>query len=84
MRKILIVATTAVSLVAVIPAYAGSDNTEPRGGIDIGPMGQCFDVRACGHPGREAYGLARGCQMIRERMTTDNGRVIYKRHRVCN
>jgi hypothetical protein len=84
MRKILIAAAAAASLAATIPAYAGSDNTEPRGGIDIGPMGQCFDARVCGHYGRDAYAFAHGCQTVRERVTTDSGRVNYKRHRVCN
>ena len=47
---------TAVILIA--PPALASDNTnrEDRGGIKIGPLGQCFDARACagyygGYPG---------------------------------
>jgi hypothetical protein len=82
MRKILFAAAAAASLAAAIPAYAG-DSTENRGGIDIGPMGQCFDARACGHA-RGAYAYVHGCPMVRERIVTETGRVIFKRHRVCN
>jgi hypothetical protein len=42
---ILFAAAAAASLAAAIPAYA-NENTENRGGIDIGPLGQCFDARA--------------------------------------
>jgi hypothetical protein len=83
MRKILFAAAAAASLAAAIPAYAGGDSTENRGGIDIGPMGQCFDARACGHA-RGAYASTHACSMVRERVVTENGRVIFKRHRVCN
>lgn len=87
MRKLLFAAATATSLVAAVPAFA-APNTDPTGGYDYGPMGQCFDPRVCGH-GRGAYAFApfgsgQGCPMfVRERVVTDSGRVIYKRHRVC-
>lgn len=51
-----------------------------RGGIDIGPLGQCFDPRACGDK-RDAYA---SCSLVRERIVTPNGHVTYRRHRVCN
>jgi hypothetical protein len=46
---------TAVILIAA-PAFASDINREDRGGIKIGPVGQCFDARACagyygGYPG---------------------------------
>jgi hypothetical protein len=82
MRKILFVAAAAASFAAAIPAYA-SDNTEDRGGIAIGPLGQCFDPRACGYA-RGAYASAGGCYMVRERVVTANGRVIFRRHRACD
>jgi hypothetical protein len=64
-----------------VPAMvlAGKDDTG-RGGIDIGPLGQCFDPRACGDK-RDAYA---SCSMVRERIVTPNGHVTYRRHRVCN
>jgi hypothetical protein len=84
MRKILFAVAAAASLAAAIPAYA-SDNTENRGGIDIGPMGQCFDARACGHGhGRGAYASVNECPMVRERVVTASGHVIFRRHRVCD
>jgi hypothetical protein len=36
-------------LSAAAPAIASDrDRTSSRGGIHIGPLGQCLDVRACG------------------------------------
>jgi hypothetical protein len=52
-----------------------------RGGIDIGPLGQCFDPRACGDKRDDAYA---SCSLVRERIVTPNGHVTYRRHRVCN
>jgi hypothetical protein len=84
MRKLLFAAATAMSLVAAIPALA-KDNTEMdglnTGGFDIGPLGQCFDARGCG---RGAYAYAHACPMVRERIVTESGRVIFRRHRVCD
>jgi hypothetical protein len=84
MRKLLFAAAAATSLVAAVPAFA-APNTDPDGGYDYGPMGQCFDARVCGHS-RGAYAFApfgQGCPMVRERVVTESGHVIFKRHRVC-
>jgi len=87
MRKLLFAAAAATSLVAAVPAFA-NDQTDQRGGYDYGPLGQCFDARACGHS-RGAFGAyafapsGEGCQMVRERVVTDSGHVIFRRHRVC-
>src|ERR1700681_3400328 len=59
---------------------AGNDN-EPRGGADIGPLGQCFNPPDCGNK-RAAY--AAHCPLVRERIVTSSGNVIYKRHPVCS
>jgi hypothetical protein len=85
MRKLLFVAAAATSLVAAAPAFAAKDYTASKGGIDVGPLGQCFDPRDCG-PGRGAKTVALGheCSMARERVVTKDGRVMFKRHRVCN
>jgi len=88
MRRILFAAAAATSLVAASPGFA-APNTDPDGGYDYGPMGQCFDARACGHSrgGFGAYGFApfgQRCQMVRERVVTDSGHVIFRRHQVCN
>jgi hypothetical protein len=89
MRKLLLAAAAATSLAAAVPAFAAPD-TDENGGYDVGPMGQCFDARACGH-GRGAFAFGRGafafvpaCHMVRERVETENGHVIFKRHRVCS
>jgi hypothetical protein len=81
MRKLLFAAAATTALVAAAPAFA-APNTDPDGGYDYGPMGQCFDARACGH-GRSAFGFAPSCSMVRERVVTDSGHIIFKRHRVC-
>ena len=82
MRKLLLAAAAATSLVAAVPAFAAPD-TDENGGYDIGPMGQCFDARACGH-GRRAFAFVPACHMVRERVETENGHFIFKRHRVCS
>jgi hypothetical protein len=84
MKKILFAAAAATSLVVAVPAFA-NDQTDPRGGYDYGPMGQCFDARVCGHS-RGAYAFAPfgGCRMMRERVVTESGHVIVRRHRVCD
>jgi len=61
MRKILLCMFAAGLLGAAAPAFASDNNREDRGGIDVGPLGQCFDLT---HPsacrgyarGRYAYG----------------------------
>jgi hypothetical protein len=88
MRTLLFVAAAATSLVATAPAFA-NEQTDQHGGYDYGPMGQCFDARACGHS-RGAFGayafapFGGGCHMVRERVVTDGGHVIFRRHRVCD
>jgi hypothetical protein len=66
-----------------VPAVVLVKDDDPRGGYDYGPMGQCFDPRVCGH-GRGAYAFAYSCPMVRERLVTANGNVIFRRHRVCS
>lgn len=50
MRKLLVFGVAAAAILsAAAPAIASDhDRVGSRGGIDIGPLGQCFDVRACG------------------------------------
>ncbi len=82
MKTLLFAAVTAMSLLAV-PAFA-NDKNDSKGGFDVGPLGQCFDARACGHrAGHHSFAFAPGCHMVRERMTTESGHVIFKKHKVC-
>ncbi len=92
MRTLLFAAAAVTTLVAAVPASAqvvgGNWHASPGiilvkgGGYDYGPMGQCFDARVCGH-GRGAYASAHACSIYRERIVTESGRVIFKRHRLC-
>lgn len=62
MRKMFLCMLAAGALAATAPAFASDkDNSEDRGGIDIGPLGQCFDPGACGYSrGGYSYGYAFG------------------------
>ena len=49
-------------------------------GFDVGPLGQCFNQPDCG--GRQrAY--AYQCPMVRQRIETPSGRVVYRMRHVC-
>ena len=82
MRNLLLVTAVATTLVATVSgsALAGNDN-EPRGGADIGPLGQCFNPPDCGHA-RPAS--ASQCPLVRERIVAPSGHVIFKRRHVCS
>lgn len=96
MKTILFAAAAVTMLIAGVPASAQvvsgmqqgptitlvKDENE-RGGYDYGTMGQCFDARVCGH-GQGAYASAIGCSIYRERVVTQSGRVMIRRHRICS
>jgi hypothetical protein len=75
MNKLLFAATATIALAAAVPASAYTSR-----GYDIGPLGQCFDPPDCGHA-RASYAQ---CPMVRERVVTASGHVIFRRHRVCS
>ena len=89
MRNIFIVATVAAVLAGSHFAWAADNNAgEYHGGADIGPFGQCFSPPDCGgrertngYNGRGSY--AQGCPIVRERVVTDSGRVIFRQRRAC-
>ena len=65
MQKLLVCGIAAAAfLSAAGPTIASDrDRTSQRSGSDIGPLGQCFDARACGrayYRGPYGYGLATG------------------------
>lgn len=85
MKKLLFAATAAVALMAAAPAsaqvYFGAD---PSGaGVRVGPFG--FGVGPSYDPywrdGYYTYGAE--CPLVRERIVTPSGRVIFRTHRVC-
>jgi hypothetical protein len=79
-----LLAVTLLALASAAPATAANDNqSKNRGGADYGPMGQCFDARVCDGRGSYAF-LPGGCHMVRERIVTEDGRVIFRRHRTCD
>jgi len=62
MQKLFISGFAAAAILsAAAPAIASDhDRTSQRGGIEIGPLGQCFDARACGrgyYRGHHGYAL---------------------------
>ena len=91
MKKLLIAASTvgilaAASLPAAAQFYVGAD----RGGVgvEVGPLGVGVGPRygwrdPDWRDGYYAYGTA-DCRVYRERIVTPNGRVIVRRHRVCD
>ena len=64
-----------------VPSIVLVKDDSGHGGIDIGPLGQCFDPRVCG---TTSAAYANNCPLVRERIVTQSGKVIFRRHRVCN
>jgi hypothetical protein len=91
MRKLLITAAAAGTLVAAAPAsaqvYFGAD---PGGvGVGVGPVefgvGPRYDpYRYRYWRDRDEYAYAGECRVTRERIETPSGRVIYRTHRDCD
>jgi hypothetical protein len=92
MRNLVFGLTAAAALVAAVPAsaqvYLGAG---PGGaGVQVGPfgagVGPAYDGGGprgyYGGPEYRAYGAA-GCRVVRERVDTPSGRVIFRTHRVC-
>jgi hypothetical protein len=89
MRKIFIVAAAAAfSAGPQFASAADSNSGQYKGGADIGPLGQCYSPPDCGgrertngYNGRGSY--AQDCPIVRERVVTDSGRVIFRQRRAC-
>ncbi|HZP77047.1 MAG TPA: hypothetical protein VFB45_12955 [Pseudolabrys sp.] len=78
MKKLIFAATAAIALTAAIPAsaqiYAGAD---PGGvGVRVGPLG-------VGVGPDYGWGYRGDCRLVRERIVTPSGRVIFRTHRDC-
>ena len=90
MRNLLLATTMVVALVAATPAsaqfYVGAD---PGGvGVQVGPLGAGVGPRygwreRHWRDGYQAYGAA-DCRVIRERIVTPSGNVIFKTRRICD
>jgi hypothetical protein len=91
MKKLLTAAAVAAAtLVTAVPAsaqfYAGAD---PGGvGVQLGPFGVGVGPRYGWHDrdynrGYRSYG-AGDCRVIRQRIVTPGGRVIFRTRRICD
>jgi hypothetical protein len=79
MRKLLFATAAAAAFVAAIPASAQVvyADPEPGVGVQVGPFGFGVGPR---------YGWQRytyDCPLVRERIVTADGRVIFRMHREC-
>jgi hypothetical protein len=84
MRKVLFAAAAVAALIAAVPAsaqvYLGAD---PGGaGVQVGPFG--FGVGPRYGWRDHANDYAYNCPLVRERIVTADGRVIFRTHRVCD
>ena len=88
MNKLLFAAVAATTLGLAAPAsaqfFVGAD---PGGvGVQVGPLGAGVGPRFYGdrwHRGYGAYAYG-DCRVVRERIVTPRGRVIFRTHRVCD
>ncbi len=82
MRQLLFAAAALGTLVAAAPASAQVSFGVDRGGVEFG-VGPRHD-----HDWRDRgwrdYGYARDCRVIRDRVETPSGRVIYRTRRQCD
>ena len=91
-KKTVFAAAVAAAVLSAPDFASASGNRgsgEYHGGFDIGPLGQCFNPPDCGrhedingYGGRGSYG--RSCPIVRERVVTPSGNVVYQRRRVCS
>jgi hypothetical protein len=82
MRQLLLAAVAIGTLVAAAPASAQISFGVDRGGVEFG-VGPRHDWRDRDRGWRD-YGYARDCRVIRERVETPSGRVIYRTRRECD
>ena len=85
MRNILLTTVAAVTLFAAMPAsaqvYFGAD---PGGaGVQVGPFGFGVGPRYYGYRDYD-YDYGYRCPLVRERVVTPRGNVIYRMHRSCD
>ncbi|HEX9322377.1 MAG TPA: hypothetical protein VF913_09690 [Xanthobacteraceae bacterium] len=84
MKQLLFGAAAAALLIAAVPAsaqvYLGAD---PGGvGVQVGPFGLGVGPRYGWYD--EGYAYSPDCPLVRERIVTPSGRVIFRTHRVCD
>ena len=91
MRKLLLAAVAFGLLAATVPASAQVYSDRWGTGVQVGPfefgVGPRYDRRYWrddwGDRGRYAYGMS-GCRVVRDRVETPSGRIIFRTHRICD
>jgi hypothetical protein len=89
MRKLAVVLAAAAAIGVAAPAsaqlYLGAD---PGGvGVQVGPFGAGIGPDYWGPRQREYYTEGYGggeCSLVRQRVVTPSGRVVYRTQRVCD
>jgi len=84
MRKLLLIAalaTVGLAAPAVAQVYGYAD---PAGvGVRVGPLGVGVGSDPYWRPRHYSYGYG-DCRLIRERIVTPSGRVIFQERRICD
>jgi len=84
MKKLLFATAALSMLVVAVPASAqvflGADSS--GAGVQVGPLGIGVGPRFSGYYG-DGYAYAPDCPLVRERIVTPSGRVIFKTKRTC-
>ena len=77
MRKLLFATAATLAIAAAAPASA--QVYFDRHGVDVGPL-------RFGEPHRDHWrrDYASDCRVVRERIVTPSGRVVYETHRTCD
>lgn len=84
MKKLLFAAATTVAVLAASQAsaqvYLGAD---PGGvGVQVGPVGVAVGDWRYRNGWRDTY--YRDCHMVRERIVTPSGNIVYQSRRICD
>ena len=81
MKKFLLIAAASVTLAATVPAGAQVYFGAGPGGVGVGDPGYGWRHRHW----RDSYAFDRDdCRVIRERIVTPSGRVIYRSRHICD
>lgn len=92
MKTLLLAGAAAVTLAMTVPASAQVGiGADPGGvGVHVGPLGVGVGPDYWGggyrrwHRGYDAYNYAGDCRVMRERIVTPSGRVIFRTRRICD
>lgn len=84
MRKLLLIAALATVGLAAPAAAQVYGYADPGGvGVRVGPLGVGVGSDPYWRPRHYSYGYG-DCRLIRERIVTPSGRVIFQERRICD